>query len=157
MTEEPQVSTRRSGIAFDSDWITTAGMLLLLVACLFWFVADVRRLIWDHLTGPAQIHPSFWSIWNLTFDAIAAILLLIFATKLTQTFARVGCVLMGTRLAIFALLSCLNISAAERRVAAVSGSIIGQIALLIFCAAIVQWLKGVVRSDRRAVPEGVDR
>lgn len=156
MTENAQAGRRSRNIVVDSDWITTFGAIALLIVCVLLFARDARNLIWGHLRGPAPLHKSFWSIWNLAFETIAAIYLFMFAFKLTQKAARIACGLMGVRLGGFVLLSCFDISHSARRVAAVSGSIVSQVALVIFCVAIAQWLKSVVRRDAPPQPRGGD-
>jgi hypothetical protein len=146
MSQQPQAG-RVGNITVDSDWLTTTGLGLLFVALFLLLVKDVHSFIWGHLTEPSHVQMNYWSISNRVFEGIAAIYGFIFAFTFTQKLAKVACVLMGTRLAAFAVLSSLNISTSVRRVAAISGSIVSQVALVIFLVAIAQWFKSVIRRD----------
>jgi hypothetical protein len=157
MTQELQASSQHHEITVASDWITTVGMIVLLVFCVWLLVRDIEKFFWGHLAGPAHIQRSFWSIWNKVFETIAAIYFFLFAFGFTQRAAKIACVLMGTWMAAFVLLSFFNLSLSVRHVVAVTGSIIHQIALAIFCVAIIQWLKRVVRWSSPPEPQGGDR
>jgi hypothetical protein len=157
MTEESQASPHRRGIAIDSDWITAFGMVALLIVCVLWFVADVRRFMWNQPAGPAHVLRNFWSIWNSIFEAIAGVFLCMFTFLLPQKTAKIACALMGAKLASFVLLGCFNISSNVRHIAAVSGSDLNQMALLLFSVAIFQWLRGVIRWDQTPDPRGAER
>jgi len=154
VTEETQASRHGRELTVDSDWITTFGAVALFIICLMFLAADARNLIWGHLRGPVLIHKSFWSIWNKSFETIASIYLFILAFNIPQKALKVACALMGVRLASFVLLSLFNISAGVRSYAAVIGTIISQIALIIFCVAIAQWIKRVVRWSAPSQPQG---
>ena len=51
---------------------------------------------------------------------------------------------MGTDFAVYVLLSCFPISSAAGHIVGISGSVVRQIALIIYCMAIAQWFKSVV-------------
>lgn len=154
MTEETQAPRRGQEITINSDWVTTVLVIAALPVCAWLLARDIEKMFWGHLVGPTYIQPSFWNIWNKVFEAIAAFLSILLSFKLSQKAARIACGLMGTRLASFVLLSCFNISPNARHIAAVSGSIISQIALVTCCVAIVQWLTSAVGCNPPQEPQG---
>lgn len=147
----------RHGLTVDSDWLTTFGLVILFVVCVMVFIRDADKLIWGRVTAPAHVQKNFWSISSKVYEGIAAILLLVFAFDLTQKAAKIACGLMGIRLAGLVLLSCFEMSASAKQMVAVSESIVDQMALVIFCVAIVQWLKAVVRRESPPESRGGDR
>ena len=155
MSSEPRTRGRRE-ITFDSDWLTTIGLGLLFVVLCLLLVKDIQDFIWRHFTGPTHVQLNYWSISNNIFQGIAGIYGFIFAFTFPQKLAKIACVLMGAKLAGFALLSCINISSSVRHVAAVCGSIVSQIALVIFLVVIAQWFKSVIRWDTPSELQGGD-
>jgi hypothetical protein len=145
MTEEIQASRHGRELTVDSDRITTFGAIALFIICTVLLVGDVRNFIWGHLQGPVLIHKSFGSIWNKVLEGVAAIYGFVLASSFTQKPVKIACILIGVRMAGFVLLSCFNVSPSVRHIAAVSGSIVDQVALVIVCVVIVQWLTRVVR------------
>jgi hypothetical protein len=158
MTEGSRASWRCWQITVSSDWVTTIGMIVLLVVCGWLLAQDIENFFWGHLVGPVHVQRNYWSIWNkVVVLGVGAIYAFTFAFVFAQKHVKVACVLIALNMATYALLSCFNISPSVRHVVAVSGSIIHQIALVIFCIAIVQWFKHVVRWDTPPAPQGGDR
>jgi len=132
-------------ITIDSDWITTIMMTILFIICALSLAREIRRVALGHFYGPARLRISFWSIWNKIFGVIGAIYFFIFAFTFPKKSAKVASVLMGTDLAVYALLSCFPISLTVSHIVAVIGSAVRQIALVIYCMAIIEWFKSLVR------------
>ena len=153
MTQESQTSGAVRGIGVVSDWGTTVGMIVILVVCGLPLIRDTEHFILGDVAGPAHVQRSFWS---KVFETLAAIYGFMFAFIFSQKSVKVAGVLVGLKMGSYALLSCFNISPNVRHVVAVSGSIAIQIALAIFCVAIVQWLKCVVRWEPPPEPRGGD-
>lgn len=137
-------------ITVGSDWFTTSGAAVLFVVSGLLLVREVDHFIWGRFSGPVRLHPSFWSIWNKVFEAIAALCCFMFAFTIPKKSVKIASVLMGIDLAGFALLSCFYISPSVRNIAAVSGSALRQVALAIFCVILAQWLRSVVRWGRQS-------
>ncbi|HUM05035.1 MAG TPA: hypothetical protein VLT90_06220 [Terriglobales bacterium] len=131
-------------ITIDSNWITTGLMAVLLVVCVLLLAQEIHRVALGHFFGPVRPRISFWSIWNKVFQVIAAIYFFLFAFKFPKKSVRIASVLMGTDLAVHALLSFVSLSLTVGQIVAVSGSFVRQIALIIYCVAIAQWFKSVV-------------
>jgi hypothetical protein len=143
-------SSRIWEITVESDWFTTLGAAVLFIVSGLLLVWEIDHFILGHLSGPVRLHRSFWSIWNKVFEAIAAICCFIFAFTLPKKSVKIASLLMGINLAGFVLLSCFHISPGVRHIAAVSGSAMRQVALAIFCVALAQWLRSVVRWGRQS-------
>ena len=148
MKAEPETRSQRVWeVTIESDWLTTLGAALLLILCGLLLSREIAHVMWGHFVGPMHLQRSFWSIFSKAFELIVAIYCFMFAFKFPRKSLKVASVLMGTNFAGYFVLSCFHISSSVRHIAAVSGSVMRQIALAIFCVAIAQWLKSVVRWD----------
>jgi hypothetical protein len=154
MTKETQAPRQGRELTVDSDWITTFGAVALFIICLLLLAGDTRKFISGHLKEPMHLQKSFWSIWNKVFETVAAIYGFALASSFTQKPVKIACLLMAVKLAGFVLLSFFNLSLSVRHIAALTGSVVSQTALVIFCVAIVQWLKRVVRWNTAPEPHG---
>jgi hypothetical protein len=134
---------RRWEITIDSDWITTIMMAVLFIICGLLLAQEIRHVAQGHFRGPERLRITFWSIWNKVFEAIAAIYFFMFAFKVPKKSVKTASILMGTDLAVYALLSCFHISLALSHIVAISGSAVRQIALIIYCVEIARWLMSV--------------
>lgn len=141
-------------ITVESDWATTVGAAALLIVCGLLLAREIDHFIWGHLRRPVPIYRGFWSIWSKVFEAIAAIYGFIFAFTFTNNSVKIACLLMGIELSSFVLLSCFHTPPAALHIAAVGGSVVRQIALAIFCVALAQWLRSVIRRDRQSELSG---
>ncbi len=138
-----------------SDWFTTVGAAALFILFGLLLVREIDHFIWGRLSGPVHIHTSFWSIWNKVCEAMAAICCFIFAFELPNKPLKIATLLVGIDLSSFVLLSCLHTSPGVLHIAAVSGSVVRQVALAIFCVTLAQWFRSVIRRGRRSeVPGG---
>jgi len=135
-------------ITVESDWFTALGAVALFIVAALLLVREIDRFIGGHFSRSVRLHMGFGSIWNKVFDAIAAIYCFIFAFKFRSKYVKTASVLMGMNLTGFVLLSCFQIPTRALHIASVSGSAVRQIALAIFCVALAQWLRSVVRWDR---------
>ncbi len=152
MKSEPNTRSERTWeITVESNWLTTLGAVVLFMVCGLLLVREIDHFIWGHVSGPVRLHRGFWSVWNKVFEAIAAIYGFIFAFNFPNKYVKTACVLMGIDLSASVLLSCFHIPPSALHIAAMSGSALRQVALAIFCVALAQWLKSVVR--RGAQPE----
>jgi uncharacterized membrane protein len=136
-------------ITVESDWFTALGAVALFIVAALLLVREIDHFIRGRFSRPVRLHMGFWSIWNKVFQAIAAIYCFI-AFKFRNKYVRIASVLMGMNLTGFVLLSCFQIPTRALHIASVSGSAVRQIALAIFCVALAQWLRSVVRWGRRS-------
>ena len=141
-------------ITVERDWFTTLMAAVLFAVSGLLLVREIDHFIWGRFSEPALFHRSFWTIWNKVFEAIAAIYFFMLAFTFPKKSVKIAFLLMGTDLAGFVLLSCFYISPGVRHFAAVSGSAVRQVALAIFCVALAQWLRSVVRRGRESEPPG---
>jgi hypothetical protein len=137
-------------ITVGSSWFTAVGAAALLIVSGLLLVREIDHFVWGHLSGPVHIRTSFWSIWNKVFEAIAAIYCFMFAFKFPNNSVKIASLLVGIDLSSFVLLSCLHTSPGVLHIAAVRGSAVRQVALAIFCVALAQWLRSVVRRGRQS-------
>lgn len=147
-------SLRMGEIAVESDWATTYGSVLLFVICALLLLAEVRRLILGHITVPPHVHMSFRSIWNWVFEGIAAAYCLILAFRFPRKPVRLAWALAGIYFAGCFLLSCFHLSLGMQHIAGIGRSILYQIALVISCLVIADWLRSVVRRVAPSEPQG---
>jgi hypothetical protein len=146
---EPRTQSPRIwGITVESDWFTTLGAAVLFILSGLLLVREIDHFIWDHLSGPVPLHRSFWSIWNKVFEAIAAIQCFIFAFRVPKRPVKIAAALMGINLTAFVLLSWFDLSPSVRHIVAMSGSAVRQLSFAIFCVALAQWVRSVVRWGR---------
>jgi hypothetical protein len=149
MKAEPKNrSPRIWEITVESDWLTTLGAAVFFIVSGLLLVREIDHFIWGRFSAPVGFHRSFWSIWNKVFEAIAAVSCFMFASTFRRKSVKTASLLMGVNFAGFVLLSCFPISPGVRHIAAVSGSAVRQVALAIFCVALAQWLRSVVRWGR---------
>jgi hypothetical protein len=130
-------------ITIDRDWITTIMMAVLFIICGLLLAQEIRHVAQGYFHGPERLRISFWSIWNKVFEVIAAIYFFMFAFSVPKKSVKTASILMGTDLAVYALLSCFPISLALGHIVAISGSAARQIALIIYCVEIARWLVSV--------------
>lgn len=143
---------RMREITVDSDLYTTLLLGVLFILCALFLLQDIHQFFWGRAIGPKQVQYNFWSIWNRVFEAIAACYCFIFAFKYPKKSVRIACLLLGSRLAGFLLLSLVRVPTTVFHVATVSGAVISQVALLILCVAIAQWFKSVIRWSSESAP-----
>jgi len=141
-------------ITVESDWFTTVGAAVLLIVSGVLLVREIDHFIWGHLSRPVHIHGTFLSIWNKVFEVIVAIYCFMFAFKIPNYSVKIASLLMGIDLSSFVLLSCFHTSPGVLHIAAVSGSAMRQVALAIFCVALAEWFRSVVRWSRQSVLPG---
>ena len=134
-------------ITIDSAWITTIMMAVLFIICGLLLTQEIHHVVQGHFRGPDRLQIGFWTIWNKVFEVIAAIYFFMFAFRFPKKSVKIASVLLGTDLAVYALLSCFPISLTVGHIVAISGSVVRQIALTIYCMAIAQWFKSVVRRN----------
>lgn len=134
---------RRWEITIDSDWITTIMMAILFIICGLLLAQEICHVAQGHFHEPERLRISFWSIWNKVFEVIAAVYFFMFAFRVPRKPVKTASILMGTDLAVYALLSCFPISLALGHVVAISGSAVRQIALIIYCVEIARKLMSV--------------
>lgn len=151
---ETPSTVRASKVTVQSGWITTSAMVVLLVLCGLLLARDIDRSIWGHLERPSYPHTGFWSIFNRVLMGVAAILCFLYASGFQSKSVEIAFSLAGIRLAVFDSLSFFIISSRASHVAAIVGSAISQIALVIFCVAIVQWFRTVVGWNPKSEPLG---
>ena len=151
MKSEPDMRQARTwDFTVESDWFTALGAVALFIVCGALLVREIDHSIWGHFSRPVRLHLGFWSICNEVFEAVAAVYCFIFAFKFPNKYVKTASVLMGMNLTGFVLLSGFQIPTRALYIASVSGSAVRQIALGIFCVALAQWLRSVVRWGRRS-------
>jgi hypothetical protein len=148
MSVEPETRhVQVVGITIESDLAMTLWMAVLFVICGLLLAQEIHHVVQGHFHGPERLQIGFWTIWNRVFEVIAAIYFFMFAFRFPKKSVKIASVLLGTDLAVYALLSCFPISLTVGHIVAISGSVVRQIALIIYCMAIAQWFKSVVRRN----------
>jgi hypothetical protein len=141
-------------ITIDNDWITAGVMAVLFVSCGLLLAQEIHYVAQGNFPGPERLRIDYWSIFHKFFEVIVAIYFFMFAFMSPKRSVKIASALMGTNFAVFVLLSCFPISPTVGRVVAMSGSVVRQIALIIFCMAIAQWFKSVVHWSSPPEPRG---
>lgn len=137
---ETNVAAARREITIDSDWITTVGMALLLVFCVWQLIREGRHLVFDRLAGEVLLT----QITDKIRTVLVVICYFLAAFSLWPHSVKLGGLLLGTDIVVRVALHYFNASTSVQHSAAVAGSIARQVALVLFVFAIVQWFKSVV-------------
>ncbi|MGB9237090.1 MAG: hypothetical protein WCC04_22000 [Terriglobales bacterium] len=135
------------GMAIESNLEIMLWMAALSVICGLLLAQEIHQVVLGHFIGPTRLRMNYWSIFPKVFEAIVAIYFFMFAFRIPKKSVKIASVLMGTNFAVYALLSCFPISLTVGHIVAISGSVVRQIALVIYCMAIVQWFKSVGRRN----------
>jgi hypothetical protein len=153
MTDEPKMrDPRLRDITVESDWFTTLLATALFVVSGLLLFREVHRFFWGQLSGVARSEGGFWNIWNKVFEAIAGVGCFMTAFTFSKKSVKIALVLMGIDLAVFAPLSCFHVSPYLRHFTALTGSVVRQGALAIFCVTLATGLGSVVRWARPSEP-----
>jgi hypothetical protein len=135
------------GMTIESNLEITLWMAALFFICGLLLAQEIHQAVLGHFFGPTRLRMNYWSIFPKVFEAIVAIYFFMFAFRIPKRSVKIASILMGTNFAVYALLSCFPISSTVGHIVAISGSVLRQIALVIYCMAIVQWLKSVIRRN----------
>lgn len=149
MTEDARTENRRIGeIVVDSDWGTTLEVATLFIICALLLMSEIRKFIWGHFAIPKPFHPSFFAIFNEVFEIVVVVYLFMFAFKAQTIALKFAFVLIGIPFVSARMLSFIHSSPPTYHAVAISNSVMRQIALTIFCVAIAEWFRSVVRWDQ---------
>ncbi len=143
MAREETQPRSAGGITLNTDWTTALGMALLLVICGLLLRSEVNKFVWGYFIGPKPFHRSFFSVFNKAFEVVVTLYFIMFAFRVPKRSAKIGSVLMGAALASGVLFSFIHLTTRAYHIAAVSGSAMRQIALVLFCVAIAEWFRSV--------------
>jgi len=144
--EQPKSqSLRRRELTVDSDWLTTLGAILALLAGVLVLIRGIYQVMWRRFAEPVPMHWSFFKIFAEVFAVIACGYFFIFAYSLPKLSQKIAAVLMGMNLATNILVKLLPVSQSLRRAAMVSASLMFQVALAILLVALAKWLGSIVR------------
>jgi hypothetical protein len=147
---------RLLGMTIEHDREITLWLAALFVICGLLLAQEIRRCVQGHFFGPTHIHMSFSSIFPKVFEVICAVYFFMFAFSIPKKSVKIASTLMGADLAVFALLSCFPVTPTAGQIIGMIGSAVRQIALTIFCVAIVQWFKSSVRRSSPTDPQEND-
>jgi len=142
------------GMTIESNRETTLWMAVLFVICVLLLAQEIHGVLQGHFFRPMLLRMNYWSIFYKIFEAIVAIYFFIFAFSFPKKSVKIASALMGADFSIYFLLSLFPISAALGHTVAMIGSAVRQIALIIFCVAIVEWFKSATRGSSTTDPEG---
>jgi len=155
MTSAPETPPlRKSEIIVESDWLTTVWAVLGLVVFFLLLLSSVRHLVWGQFVSPRPVRWDLFGILNEVCRAAASILAFVMAFEFREKPLKVGCFLGGLSLAASSLLSFLHLSPRASHTAAVAGSVVWQVVLVLFLVATAQWLKSVVIRAPPTEPPG---
>jgi hypothetical protein len=141
------------GITIGSDREMTLWMAVLFVICGLLLAEEIHRVFQGNFFGPTHVRMNYWSISTKAFETIVAIYFFMFAFRIPKKSVKFASALMGADFSVFVLLSLFSVPATVGHTVAIIGSAARQIALLIFCVAIAQWLKSAVRRSSSTDPQ----
>ena len=134
-------------VEIGRDSIPPAIMAGLFIICALLLGQNIWHFVQGNLHGPERLHIDFWSIWSKVFLVIASIYLFVFAFRFPKMSVKIASALLGTELAANVLLSCVYVSPTAGHIANILGSVVRQIALIIFCFVIAEWFKMYFQRD----------
>jgi len=141
--------TRFGDITVDSDFTTTALLVVLFIILSLMLMRDIRHILWS---APNQVPIS--GTLNRLGAALALVYCLVFVFRWPNRIVKIGYALFAAHLTVALALTYLRISPAARPALAFADSMVMQISLVTFLVAIARWFRAVVR---RAPPSPVER
>lgn len=153
MMADPRIPARpKFGLTVDSDWRTTVFMAALFLICSFLLAWEIYDAMRGHITAESPLHRNYFSVFDKSYEVIAAIICFVFASGAPKRSVKIASVLMGVNFAGGALLSCFHLSQPVKHMSALGGTILRQVALVIFCVAIAEWFRSVLRTGEAPEP-----
>ncbi|MGB8580518.1 MAG: hypothetical protein WCD47_06830 [Candidatus Sulfotelmatobacter sp.] len=144
--------TRFGEITVDSDFVTTALLLLLFVILSLMLMRDIRHILWH---APDQIAVS--GTLNRLGAALAVVYCLVYVFRWPNRLVKIGCALFAAHWSLALALTYLRISPTAPPTLAFADSMVMQISLAIFLIAIAHWFRTVVRWAPPSPRESEDR
>ena len=135
------------GMTIESNLEITLWMAALFVICGLLLAQEIHQVVLGHFFRPMRLRMSYWSIFPKVLEAIVAIYFFMFAFRFPKKSVKIASALMGVNFSAYVLLSFFPISATLGHTVALIGSAVRQIALIIFCVAIVEWFKSATRGS----------
>jgi hypothetical protein len=137
MTARP---TRFCEITVDSDFTTTALVVVLFIILSLLLTRDIRHILWG---VPDQI--AIGGTLNLLGAVIALFYCLAFAFRWPNRLVKIGSTLFAAHYILAVALTYLGTSFTPRPTLGFADSILRQISLVCFLVAIADWLRTVTR------------
>jgi hypothetical protein len=144
--------TRFGEITVDSDFVTTALLVVLFIILSLMLMRDVRHILWGTQSLIAIRGPL-----NRLATAFAIVYCLVFVFRWPNGLVKIGCALFAAHFSLALASTYLSISATARPALAIADSIVMQISLATFLIAIAHWFRTVVRWDPPSRGERDDR
>ena len=145
-------STRFGEITVDSDFTTTALLVVLFIILSLMLTRDIRHILWG---APNQIAIS--GTLKRLGAALALVYCLVFVFRWPNKLVKIGCALFAAHLSLALALTYLRISPTARPTLAFTDSMVMQISLVTFLVAIAHWFRTVVRWAPPSPGEREDR
>ncbi|HWW13283.1 MAG TPA: hypothetical protein VN310_01375 [Candidatus Dormibacteraeota bacterium] len=126
--------TRFGEITVDSDFTTTALLVVLFIILSLMLTRDIRHILWG---TPNQIVIS--GTLNRLGAALTLVYCLFFVFRWPNRLVKIGCALFAAHLSLALALTYLRSSLTARPTLAFADSMVMQISLLAFLVAIADW------------------
>ena len=144
--------TRVGEITVDSDFTTTAVLVVLFIILSLMLMRDIRHILWS-APNPIAISGTL----NRASAALALVYCLVFVFRWPNRLVKIGCALFAAHLSLALALTYLRISSTARPTLAFADSMVMQISLVTFLGAIAHWFRTVVRWAPPSLGEREDR
>jgi hypothetical protein len=136
-------------VTIDSDWITTLSMAFLLAISASLLARELHDTLRGYIAEPGTLRITFNGILFRIGEVIAAIYCFmaglgrVGGSKKFGNAERFAFALMAIYFTMGAALSVFRISLPAQHAAAVTRTVLVQVALIIFCVAIAGWFRSV--------------
>ncbi len=161
MTSGQKQDTRRIwAVTIDSDWITAFLMAALLAICGMLLARDVHDMFRGRTAHWVPLRRTLFDIYTGVFEIVAALYCFLAGLRHPANSAKFGkavrfaFVLLGVKLTGAAIFGFFHTSLDVRHTTAIIGTIIMQVALVVFCVAIADWFRSVVHWNVGSAPPG---
>ncbi|MBZ5664461.1 MAG: hypothetical protein LAO30_07635 [Acidobacteriia bacterium] len=125
-------ATKRE-ITIDSDWITTAAMVVLLVTSGWIFIWEMRDLVSGNVAARESIA-----------DGLDGFLFFVFAFLFRPKYLKIALSMFGVGVEAAFVPGHPHASTHVQHAAATGGALLKQVALTIIFVAVIQWFRSVV-------------
>jgi len=133
-------TTRFGEITVDSDFTTTALLVVLFVILSLMLARDIRHILWG---APHQIAIS--GSFNRLGSALALVYCLVFVFRWPTRLVKIGFTLLAAHLSLALALTYLRSALTARPTVAFADSMVMQTSLVTFLIAIADWFRTVAR------------
>ena len=132
--------TRFGEITVDSDFTTTALLVVLFIILSLMLMREIRHIFWN-----TQHQIAISGTLNRLGAALALVYCLVFALRWPSRLVKISCSLFAAHFSLALASTYLSISPTARPALAIADSIVMQISLVTFLIAIAHWFRTVVR------------